>query len=131
MNSDRNTRRTIEGLVTSDKMAKTITVEVVRTYKHPKYKKYMRVNKKYHAHDEQGEAHIGDRVELAACRPLSKLKRWRLVRVLERGTLTVDVGVDTALEGALGVKAAATGNEVATKSGATLGASAQQRGGGA
>ncbi|MBI5363428.1 MAG: 30S ribosomal protein S17 [Planctomycetes bacterium] len=104
MNDSRNSRRTIEGVVTSDKMAKTITVEVVRTYRHPKYSKYLRVKKKYHAHDEEGEAKTGDRVELAACRPMSKLKRWRLVRVVERGVLTADVAVDAALEGALGVK---------------------------
>lgn len=104
MNEPRNSRRTIEGTVTSDKMAKTITVEVVRTYKHPKYMKYLRVKKKYHAHDEKGEAKIGDRVELMACRPMSKLKRWRLVRILERGLLTAEVGIDAALEGALGVK---------------------------
>jgi small subunit ribosomal protein S17 len=104
MNDPRNQRRTIEGVVTSDKMAKTITVEVVRTYQHPKYQKYLRANKKYHAHDEKGEAHTGDRVELMACRPHSKLKRWRLVRVLERGVQTVDLGANEALEGALGVK---------------------------
>ncbi|MBK7878020.1 MAG: 30S ribosomal protein S17 [Planctomycetes bacterium] len=104
MNDTRNSRRTIEGIVTSDKMEKTITVEVVRTYRHPKYLKYMRVNKKFHAHDEKGEARIGDRVELMACRPMSKLKRWRLVRVVERGVVTAELGVDAALEGALGVK---------------------------
>jgi len=80
----RNDRRVIEGLVSSDKMDKTITVVVERTFKHPKYKKYVRKAKKYHAHDEEGLAHTGDRVEIAACRPLSKLKRWRLVRVIEK-----------------------------------------------
>jgi small subunit ribosomal protein S17 len=80
----RNDRRVIEGLVSSDKMEKTITVVVERTFKHPKYKKYVRKAKKYHAHDEEGLAHTGDRVEIAACRPLSKLKRWRLVRVVEK-----------------------------------------------
>lgn len=104
MNETRNSRRTIEGVVTSDKMDKTITVEVVRTYRHPKYMKYIRVNKKYHAHDEKGEAKAGDRVELMACRPMSKTKRWRLVRIVERGVLTADLQNDTALEGALGVK---------------------------
>lgn len=106
MNATRNSRRTIEGVVTSDKMAKTITVVVVRTYKHPKYGKYMRVRKKYHAHDEKGEAKTGDRVELAACRPLSKLKRWRLVRVIEHGVLTAELQADEALAGALGRKPA-------------------------
>ena len=104
MNESRNSRSTIEGVVTSDKMVKTITVEVVRTYRHPKYSKYIREKKKYHAHDEKGEAKRGDRVELMACRPMSKLKRWRLVRVIERGVLTAEFGLDSALEGALGVK---------------------------
>lgn len=106
MNATRNNRRTIEGLVTSNRMEKTITVEVVRTFRHAKYKKFLRKKKKYHAHDENNEARAGDRVELAACRPLSKLKRWRLVRILERGVLTADLGTDEALEGALGVKKA-------------------------
>jgi len=85
MTATRNQRRAIEGTVTSDKMAKTITVLVERTYKHPKYKKYVRKQKKYHAHDEEGAAKIGDRVEIEACRPLSRLKRYRLVRVIEKG----------------------------------------------
>lgn len=111
MNETRNARRTIEGVVTSDKMAKTITVVVVRTYKHPKYGKYLRVRKKYHAHDEKGEAKTGDKVELMACRPLSRLKRWRLVRVIERGVMTAELGVDETLAGALGVKPAAQGEK--------------------
>lgn len=118
MNDTRTSRRTIEGVVTSDKMAKTITVVVVRTYKHPKYGKYMRVRKKYHAHDEKGEAKTGDRVELMACRPLSRLKRWRLVRVIERGVLTNELGSDDALAGALGQKSAATPSEPAAPAGA-------------
>jgi small subunit ribosomal protein S17 len=82
----RNQRRVVEGLVTSDRMQKTITVLVERTFKHPKYKKYVRKADKYHAHDENGDAKIGDRVEIAACRPLSRLKRWRLVRVVEKAS---------------------------------------------
>jgi small subunit ribosomal protein S17 len=82
--STRNARRVIEGIVVSDKMAKTITILVERTYKHPKYKKYVRKQKRYHAHDENGEAKVGDRVEVRACRPMSKLKRWTLVRVVEK-----------------------------------------------
>lgn len=84
MTDPRNTRRTLEGVVTSNKMAKTITVLVTRTFQHPKYKKFVRKDAKYHAHDEQGLAKEGDRVEIQACRPLSKLKRWRLVRVVEK-----------------------------------------------
>lgn len=79
----RNLRATLIGRVTSDKMSKTITVLVERTYKHPKYGKYMRSNKRYHAHDEGELAGVGDLVEIAATRPLSKLKRWRLVRIVE------------------------------------------------
>ena len=94
MTTTRNQRRTLEGRVTSDKMAKTITVLVERTYRHPKYKKYVRKAAKYHAHDEEGEAKVGDRVAIVACRPMSRLKRWRLVRVIERAAIT-DV-LDTA-----------------------------------
>ncbi len=94
----RNLRATLIGRVTSDKMAKTITVLVERTHKHPKYGKYVRSNKRYHAHDEGELAGQGDMVEIAATRPLSKLKRWRLVRIVEaapeRGVdLTSDEGL--------------------------------------
>lgn len=87
MADSRNRRSTIQGVVVSDKMDKTITVLVERVRKHPMYKKYVRRHSKYHAHDEQGEAHVGDTVELMACRPLSKLKRWRLLRVVAKSTL--------------------------------------------
>jgi small subunit ribosomal protein S17 len=83
----RTRRRTVEGIVTSDKMTQTITVLVERTYKHPKYGKYIRKAKKYHAHDEEGTAKPGDLVEIAECRPMSKLKRWRLVRVVRAGAV--------------------------------------------
>jgi small subunit ribosomal protein S17 len=93
--SQRNQRRVLEGLVTSDKMAKTITVVVERTYKHEKYKKFVRKRKKYHAHDETGEAHRGDRVEIMACRPMSRIKRWLLVRVIEKAALVTDLSTNT------------------------------------
>lgn len=80
-------RRTLFGTVVSDRMAKTITVRVERRYKHPKYGKYIRKHKKYHAHDERGEAQIGDYVEIVSTRPLSKLKRWRLIRVVTKAAL--------------------------------------------
>ena len=98
MNATRNQRRTIEGTVVSDKMQKTITVLVERTYRHPKYEKFVRKQKRYHSHDEKGEARIGDRVEIRACRPLSRLKRWTLVRVVERATIVdaVEAGGATA-----------------------------------
>lgn len=79
--TQRNRRRTLLGVVVSDKMEKTITVRVERMFKHPKYHKYIRRHTKYHAHDEKGEAQVGDQVEIMEMRPMSKLKRWRLVRV--------------------------------------------------
>lgn len=87
----------MEGTVTSNQMAKTITVEVERTYKHAKYGKFVRKAHKYHAHDEKAEAKKGDRVEIMACRPYSKTKRWRLVRVVEKSRL-VDA-IDFSIEG--------------------------------
>ena len=96
----RGHRRTMTGRVTSTRMKDTITVLVERTYRHPKYGKYVRKNKRYHAHDEGEKAAVGDMVEIVATRPISKLKRWRLVRVVEaareRG---VDVAIASAAEG--------------------------------
>jgi len=100
--TERTRRRTVEGIVTSDKMTQTITVLVERTYKHPKYGKYIRKANKYHAHDEAGTAKTGDLVEIAECRPISKLKRWRLVRVVRAGAVaggTVNFAADTAATG--------------------------------
>jgi len=93
----RNDRRTLEGTVTSDKCEKTITVQVERTYKHPKYKKYVRKVARFHAHDEKSEAKRGDRVEIAACRPMSATKRWRLVRVLTHGDAVDAVDVTSGI----------------------------------
>lgn len=87
MAEQRNRRRATQGVVVSDKMDKSITVLVERMYKHPKYKKYLRRHTKYHAHDQNNEALMGDRVEIVSCRPLSKLKRWRLVKVVEKSLL--------------------------------------------
>ena len=80
----RNDRRSLEGTVTSDVCSKTITVEVERTFRHKKYKKYIRKVARYHAHDEKDEAKKGDRVEIRSCRPLSATKRWMLVRIIDR-----------------------------------------------
>jgi small subunit ribosomal protein S17 len=96
--STRNARRTLRGTVVSDKMEKTITVRVERRYKHPKYGKYIRAHEKYHAHDEKGEAHEGDFVEIVATRPISKSKRWRLGSVLEASRYA-DAPEATKLEG--------------------------------
>lgn len=77
-------RKTRVGIVVSDKMSKSITVKIDRTISHPTYGRVVRVSSRLMAHDEKGEAHIGDRVLVMETRPLSKLKRWRLVEVLER-----------------------------------------------
>jgi small subunit ribosomal protein S17 len=68
--------RTLKGIVVSDKMAKTVVVAVSRLIKHPKYKKYYKVTKRYKAHDEKGEYHTGDKVVIQETSPLSKEKRW-------------------------------------------------------
>ena len=80
----RNQRRTVQGLVTSDKADKTIVVTVLRQVKHAKYSKFIKRSSKYHAHDEENAAKDGDLVEIAECRPLSKTKTWRLVKVLNQ-----------------------------------------------
>lgn len=72
------------GEVLSTKMAKTIVVQVQRRFRHPRYKKVVTQYKKFYAHDENGEAQTGDRVLIQETRPLSKLKRWRLVEILNR-----------------------------------------------
>jgi small subunit ribosomal protein S17 len=81
---ERNLRKERIGLVTSDKMDKTITVSIERRVKHPIYGKFVRTTKKFKAHDEKNDAKTGDTVKISEIRPLSKTKRWRLVEVLER-----------------------------------------------
>ncbi len=76
--------RTLTGRVVSDKMDKTITVVVERLVKHPLYGKYIRRSTKLHAHDENNECREGDVVVIQECRPISKTKSWRLVRIVER-----------------------------------------------
>lgn len=80
----RKQRKTRTGVVTSNKMDKTITVTVVRRLKHPKYGKFVKKSKKFHAHDESNIAQPGDVVKIMETRPLSKTKRWRLVEILEK-----------------------------------------------
>ncbi|MBW2522614.1 MAG: 30S ribosomal protein S17 [Deltaproteobacteria bacterium] len=75
-------RRKLVGTVTSDKMDKTVTVEVVRRYLAPLYKKYVRSRQRYHAHDAKNEFRVGDRVEISESRPLSKTKRWVVTRLI-------------------------------------------------
>jgi small subunit ribosomal protein S17 len=80
---DRGNRKSLEGVVVSDKMNKTRTVRVSRSVRHPFYEKIMKKSKKFHAHDENNETREGDIVEITSTRPLSKLKRWRIVRVVK------------------------------------------------
>ncbi len=79
-------RQSKTGVVTSTHMQKTVVVKVVRLVQHSLYKRVIRVSKKFYAHDEQGEARVGDRVRIVETRPLSKLKRWRLAEILSRTT---------------------------------------------
>jgi len=81
---ERKRRKTRIGIVSSDKMTKTITVAVERKVKHPIYGKFLKKTTKFHAHDEQNTAGIGDVVRIMETRPLSKTKRWRLVEIIEK-----------------------------------------------
>ncbi len=86
MSEQEQTNRTLQGRVISDKMDKSITVQVERRVKHPIYGKYIRRSTKVHAHDENNECRTGDTVVVEQCRPLSKTKKWRLVKVVERAS---------------------------------------------
>ena len=81
---ERNLRKTRVGIVTSDKMDKTIVVSIVDNVKHPLYGKIVKRTYKLKAHDEKNECYIGDRVRVMETRPLSKDKRWRLVEIIEK-----------------------------------------------
>ena len=85
-------KKTVIGVVTSDKMAKTRRVEIPRLVKHRAYGKYIRRKTICYVHDEDNESEFGDTVEIKECRPLSKKKRWNLLRVVEKSKV-VDVGV--------------------------------------
>ncbi|HVX52048.1 MAG TPA: 30S ribosomal protein S17 [Chitinophagaceae bacterium] len=82
--AERNLRKTRIGVVSSNKMTKTITVAVERKVKHPIYGKFVKKTTKFHAHDEKNECTIGDVVKIMETRPLSKTKRWRLVEIVEK-----------------------------------------------
>lgn len=84
---ERNSRRTLTGVVVSDKMDKTITVLVETKQKHSLYSKTTKYSKKYKAHDEIGEAKIGDKVTIVETRPLSATKRFRLLKIVEKAVL--------------------------------------------
>ncbi len=81
---NRKARRMQVGRVTSAKMQETIVVEVDRLVRHPRYDKFMRKSTKLYAHNANNEAKVGDTVEIMATRPISKLKRWRLIRIINR-----------------------------------------------
>jgi small subunit ribosomal protein S17 len=82
--SERGQRKTLVGMVVSDRMQKTIVVQVERLTLHPRFKKYVRRREKYKAHDERQESRVGDRVMIMETRPLSKDKRWRVLKTLEK-----------------------------------------------
>ncbi len=82
--AERNRRKVRTGIVLSNKMDKTLVVEILRTMKHPLYERVIKTKSKLYAHDEDNDAGIGDKVRVMETRPLSKQKRWRLVEVVER-----------------------------------------------
>ncbi|TVR01172.1 MAG: 30S ribosomal protein S17 [Deltaproteobacteria bacterium] len=84
---EKNRRKTRIGIIASDRMDKTVVVSIVRRFKEPKYKKYVTRRLKYKAHDEVNDCRVGDRVEIEETRPLSREKRWRVVRIIERAPI--------------------------------------------
>lgn len=84
MDMQRGNRKIQLGVVTSTKNDKTISVKVERRLPHPRYKKYVTLSKKFLAHDPENTCNVGDKVRIVECRPLSHLKRWRLIEVVER-----------------------------------------------
>jgi len=92
--TERGNRKERVGEVISAKMAKTIVVRVERRFPHPQFRKVVTAYSKFYAHDEKGEAKPGDRVLIQETRPLSKLKRWRLIEVVERGEQIAPVAAE-------------------------------------
>jgi len=89
---ERGQRKSMEGVVVSDKMDKTRVVRVSRTVRHPFYKKVMTKSSKFHVHDEANQSREGDLIEIVSTRPLSKLKRWRMVRVVKAAPRALETG---------------------------------------
>jgi small subunit ribosomal protein S17 len=85
--NQRGLRKERMGVVVSDRMHKTVIVSVERTVMHPKYKKYLRRRTKVKAHDESNQSHVGDRVVIVECRPLSRDKRWRVSKIVEQAKM--------------------------------------------
>jgi small subunit ribosomal protein S17 len=94
--AQRGTRVTLIGVVTTAKMDKTRRVEISRLVKHPQYGKYIKRRTVCYMHDEMNESHVGDTVEIMETRPLSKLKRWRLVRITKKAPLTATAAAAAA-----------------------------------
>jgi small subunit ribosomal protein S17 len=94
----RSKRKVFVGVVVSDKMDKTVVVAVDRLVRHPLYKKVVRKTSKFYAHDENNECRIGDIVEIMETRPLSKLKRWRIVRIIQRAKVPLPVAQEEVAE---------------------------------
>jgi small subunit ribosomal protein S17 len=82
---EKTTRKTLMGFVVSNKMDKTVVVQVERKFAHPKFKKVVKSTSKYSAHDEKNECGLGDLISICETRPLSKTKRWRLVEIVKKG----------------------------------------------
>jgi small subunit ribosomal protein S17 len=95
---ERKRAKRIVGSVSSDRMDKTIAVEVERLVKHDQYDKYIKRTARYKAHDEKNEAHVGDIVEIEVSRPLSKTKSWRLVRVVRRAHQKAEQSAEAAAQ---------------------------------
>lgn len=89
--------QTLQGIVSSDKRDKTITVSIASRETHPLYRKQYTKTRKYTAHDEKNEAGTGDLVEIVACRPLSKTKSYKLVRIIEKSKGSIEVNTDVEL----------------------------------
>ena len=89
-------RRILVGVVTSDKAAKTRRVEIERLVRHPRYSKIIRKKTVCHVHDEDNVSKMGDKVEIEECRPLSKMKRWTWIRIVEKNKLVESVVADEA-----------------------------------
>jgi small subunit ribosomal protein S17 len=94
---ERQNRKTLEGWVLSDKMDKTRTVRIIRRFRHSLYGKVLTRYTKVHAHDEKNESRAGDRVSLMETRPISKLKRWRVVQILEKAKVAQNAEVAAVL----------------------------------
>lgn len=91
--ADRGLKKERSGLVVSDKMAKTVVVSIERTVMHPRYKKILRRRSRVKAHDESNQCHVGDRVLIVECRPLSRDKRWRVSKVLEKSRTGAEIAI--------------------------------------